>query len=272
LEAPPPPAAAAAAIPPLTEAGVLIDAVAKLGSYFLSNYEIGGIALTPDTAQLLGAAAAALLGEGATEVVVPDRAVPRPADFDDLVKPVTDKTIAADSKAAALFAKAQQATERSQHETDTTKLAHQQAAKLYDQAAALLRSAITKAQDFISGLAAVDAKGIALITKVAQEKAVCDALTRTAERGESSPPEQAALLLVLDVRAAVGGYYTKKNLWTFFGGIPFFAMGGAVVTYSALDAEGVIKAAGLLPVHSGYAKVDEVVELVRGTPLPPHPA
>jgi len=30
LEAPPPPAAAAAAIPPLTEAGVLIDAVTRL--------------------------------------------------------------------------------------------------------------------------------------------------------------------------------------------------------------------------------------------------
>jgi hypothetical protein len=32
---------------------------------------------------------------GATDVVVPDRAVPRPADFDDVVKLVADKTIAA---------------------------------------------------------------------------------------------------------------------------------------------------------------------------------
>jgi hypothetical protein len=262
LEALPPRAAAALPIPPLTEAGVLIDAVTKLGSYFLSNYEIGGIALTPDTAQLLASAAAALLSEGATDVVVLDRAVPRTADFDDVVKAVADKTIAVDSKAGALAAKAQQATERSQqYETDA--LARlQQAAKLYAQAAGLLRSAIAKAQDFISGLATVDTKGIALITKVAQEKAVCDALTKTTEPSEGRPAESAALLLMLDVRAAVGGYYTKKNLWTFFGGMPFFAMGGAVVTYTLLDSGGVIKAAGLVPVHSGYAKVDKVEQLV----------
>jgi hypothetical protein len=46
-------------------------------------------------------------------------------------------------------------------------------------------------------------------------------------------------------------------------------MGGAVVTYSVVDADGVVKAAGLLPVHSGYAKVDEVKELVCRTTQPP---
>jgi hypothetical protein len=128
-----------------------------------------------------------------------------------------------------------------------------QAAELYDQAAALLRNAMAKADEFITGLGIADAKGVLLITKLAQEKSVCERLTK-----------ENTLALVLDLRAAVGGYYTKKNVWTFLGQMPFFAMGGAVVTYLLLDGDGQLVATGLVPIHSGYQGVHKVPDLVNG--------
>src|SRR5205814_548036 len=66
--------------PAVTTAGVVIDAATKLGSYFLSDYEIGGIALTPDTEQLVSAVAGKLL-KVSVSVMLPARRVPQSGDF-----------------------------------------------------------------------------------------------------------------------------------------------------------------------------------------------
>jgi hypothetical protein len=83
------PEAAAGAIPVVTAAGVAIDAIAKLGSYFLSNYEIGGVALTPDVEQLVSAVADRMI-RGGVSVVLPDRRVPRHSDFADTIQQVVN--------------------------------------------------------------------------------------------------------------------------------------------------------------------------------------
>lgn len=252
-----PVADASDAIPALTAAGVVIDAVAKLGSYFLSNYEIGSVVLTADVEQLVSAVADNLLRSDATAIIViPARRPPQLTDFEDIIKQLAEETIKADTRAAVLSKKTRRVTGQSEHEKDQTKLARlQQGAALYDQAAQLLRNAISKAEEFITGLGAVDPKGVAFMTKVAQEKSACEELAR---------PE--SLALVLDVRSAVGGYYTKKNLWTFLGGMPFFAMGGAVVTHSLTNKDGELLASGLIPIHSGYARVDHVRGLIAELP------
>ena len=68
---------------------------------------------------------------------------------------------------------ARRTTALSQAEADAGKSARlQQADKLYDQAAALLRNAIARADEFVTGLGIADAKGVLLITKLAQEN-VC---------------------------------------------------------------------------------------------------
>jgi hypothetical protein len=245
----PAPSGAAEALHMLTTAGVVVDAVAKLGSYFLSNYEIGGIAITPDTDQLVSAVADSLLRAGTNAVVIlPARRIPQTTDFGEMIQQLADQTIAADSRAFDLGDAARRATELSESGADTAKrLQLQQAAKLFDQAAALLRNAIGKTDEFIAALGAADAKGVALMTKIAQEKSVCDELANPDARG-----------LLLDVRAAVGGYYTRKNLWTFLGRMPFFAMGGTVVTYTLINKNGEIEASGLVPIHSGYSRVDQL--------------
>jgi hypothetical protein len=121
------------------------------------------------------------------------------------------------------------------------------------QAAAAVKAVVTRAASFIAALGTADANGVLPIIKVVQQKAICDALS-----GDST------YMLAVDVRAATGGYYTKKNLWTFFGGLPLFAMGGAIVTYQLLDKKGALYASGLVPRHGGYQSVRRVPGIVNG--------
>jgi hypothetical protein len=237
-------------IPIVTAAGVALDAAAKLASYFMSNYEIGGIGLTPDTDQLISAVAALLLkGNKTDSVEFPGRRVPQESDFSSLIATIAELTTTTETKASDLSKSAQRA-KNDASKAGANKEGPQSAAAAYEQAAALLRKAISKAEEFMAGLAVADAKGVILMTKIAQEMAVCDR-----PRGDS-------LALYLDVRAAVGGYYTKKNLWTFLGWMPFYAMGGVVVTYYIVRSDGVLVASGLVPVHSGYGKVSDVQTLM----------
>ena len=242
-----------AAIPVVTVAGVAIDAIAKLGSYFMSNYEIGDIAVAADVEELVSAVAGRIL-ERNIEVILPGRRIPQVSDFSDAIQKVVDNVAAADKTALRLDDEAKLATALSQ--ADAARSARlQQAAKLYDQGATLLRNVIAKADEFIAGLGAADAKGVLLITKLAEEQSICNELAK-----------DNALVLVLNLRVAVGGYYTKKNLWTFLGGMPFFAMGGAIATYALVDKDGKLVASGLIPVHSGYEAVNKVPVLVNGSP------
>jgi hypothetical protein len=230
----------------LTTAGVAIDAAAKLGSYFMSNYEVGSLSLTPDTEQLVSAVANRLLGK-ARSVALPARRVPQSSEFSTTIEKLAQLTTDAETKAVRLSVDAQRA--RSASTGDKEQL--QKAAAAYEQGTVLLRKVISKAEEFVAGLAVADTKGVLLITKIAQEKAVCDELNSE------------ALALFLDVRAMIGGYYTEKNLWTFFGGMPFHAMGGVVVTYYLVDKNGDVHGSGLIPVHSGYAAVSKVPDLVN---------
>jgi hypothetical protein len=248
-----PPAARAFAamdsIPPVTFAGVALDAVAKLGSYFMSNYEIGGVALTPDNDQLISAVAGALTN--AKAVVLPGRRIPTE---DEIVKLLADvpKAIADANHTSAELAQEAQSLRNdlaAAGKDEARKKPIAEALARCDQAIAGLKAALTKAGEVITALGVADAKGQILATRIAQEKAVIEKLA-------------SGLALIVDVRAMAGGYYTVRNLWTFLlCRIPFYAMGGAVVTYQLVDQSGAVQASGLVPVHGGYQSVNEVEKL-----------
>jgi hypothetical protein len=63
-------------------------------------------------------------------------------------------------------------------------------------------------------------------------------------------------VLLLRVHSASGGLYTKKNLWSAFGAMPFYASGGVVISYSFTKPHG--HSAALFEVVVPYAKVGEV--------------
>ncbi|BAM89747.1 exported protein of unknown function [Bradyrhizobium oligotrophicum S58] len=237
-----------AAAPILTTAGVALDALAKLGSYLLSNVEVGTIALSPDGDQLVAAVTEELLKKN-LDVVLPNRRLPSTDELGATLKVVEDLVAQAGTAADRLADTAKTTADAAAKESDDTrKKALQAAAKTYEDAAAVLRKAITKAEEFIASLGTADAKGIVLLSKIVQEKAQYDLLL-----------QKDTLVLSLDVRASVGSYYTRKNLWNFLSSsIPFFVMGGTVITFDLSDTAGKVVAAGLVPVHSGFVSVDRV--------------
>jgi hypothetical protein len=164
---------------------------------------------------------------------------------------IAAKAVVAESQATNLVAKAEAGKTQAEGALDVDKAKLQNAARLYEQGASVLRKAIAKSEEFIWALSVPDDKGVAPITKIAQERAICAELNK-----------EDTLALVVNVRASVGGYYTKKNLWTFLGGQPFYVMGGVVVTYCLVDKRGQVIKAGLVPVHGGYAPVQEVAHMI----------
>ena len=73
-----------------------------------------------------------------------------------------------------------------------------------------------------------------------------------------------AKLMTAKISSAGGTYYTKKNLWNFFGGMPFFTMGGVVVNYSLFEGStGVVISAGAVPLDGGFVKVGQLSKFLK---------
>ena len=68
--------------------------------------------------------------------------------------------------------------------------------------------------------------------------------------------QNGANLMTAKISSAGGTYYTRKNLWSFFGTMPFFTMGGVVVNYSLFEGKtGFVISAGAIPLDGGFFKV-----------------
>ena len=105
---------------------------------------------------------------------------------------------------------------------------------------------------FFGKLTAADDKGNIPLTTVVRDTVVADTL------------KNGGMLLVAKVQKAVGSFYTKKNMWTLFGGMPFYNMGGVVVSFALLDgAAGTVIQAGIVPVHGGFVKSNRVQATVE---------
>ena len=65
-------------------------------------------------------------------------------------------------------------------------------------------------------------------------------------------------ILELKIDSSSGSFYTKKNVWSSLGDMPFEVAGGATVHYVLYDEEGAIKASGAMGAHSGYYEVDDI--------------
>ncbi len=65
----------------------------------------------------------------------------------------------------------------------------------------------------------------------------------------------------------VAAVYTKKGLWSFFGGPQLYASGGASINYRLTSAvDGRLIGAGIVPVDSGYRSINQVQKLFGPSP------
>ena len=274
--APPAPEALAVAaaktaelLPALGTAGLVLDATTKLLSFFRSDFVVKGTTVTLEDGAALNAIACALhhpwsepTGNAnavkAFKVFIPAIYHPAMAAAGTSFF-VTDATELSSQRGESL--KLQTAIEReiatlqtqiADAEADPAKKGgrEQQAAATALQArtdlAAALKSAIAFMDAWLAKLGAPDSKGIAALVNVAKEKALAAEI-------------KAGYLLVAKVTKAGGGVMTKKHLWTFFGRLPLFHMGGAAVSFTLLHGgTGHVAAAGIIPVHGGFVKADRL--------------
>lgn len=71
-------------------------------------------------------------------------------------------------------------------------------------------------------------------------------------------------VLFLKIQKAGAGYFVKKNLWTIFGGMPLFHMGGASVSFLLFGGKpGMVETNAVDPVYGGFVKSKSVSKKIK---------
>lgn len=241
--------AAMPGVPVLTSAGALLQAVSALGTYFRSDYQVGGLELEDDDHRLATAMSGALLKLGRV-VRQPLRQVAQVKDLVDLLAPLKleEAEVLLGQRRLGL-----KALRTEQAATDDESVKQELSVRIEEEAASLtqLEEVMKSVEEFVKDLSVKDAAGVPLIVKIMRGRAI---------HGEVASEVH---LLFISAHDTAGSYYTKKNLWSFLGSMPFYVMGGAVIEYNLTGPDGSVKAAGLLPMHGGVRKVNAVLGFER---------
>lgn len=81
---------------------------------------------------------------------------------------------------------------------------------------------------------------------------------------------QDGYILVTKLQVHGGSYYTKKNIWTTFGEMPFYNSGGATISYMLFDgASRTVLASGVVPVLGGFVKPSGIAEVLEAAKTAP---
>jgi hypothetical protein len=242
------------AVPVAAAAGVALDALNKLLSYFRTDYKIGGIDLTLDDSVLIHSLAG-VIADSNKRKGVKVLGFYNPAalseDGSGILLELTNlshlKTGSLEranrhDKLSGRFA------EDAGKESDNQKKADfLNKAKTHKAAADALRLAASSYDNFSTKFTTADDKGGIPLANIIRDIAVFNALKDND-------------LLAVKLQKFGGAYYTKNNIVTFFGGMPFFHMGGVVASYLLMDgATGTVLRSGVVPVHGGFIKANDLL-------------
>jgi hypothetical protein len=243
------------AVPIVGAAGIALDSVNKLLSYFRTDYTVGGVELSLDDALLVNGVSDLLRTSADNKsYVVSVPGIYNPSAISTAgTSIITDLSgLSALKQVAAARAKqhddaSDRLTKQSSSEKDETKKAELlKKAQQQKQMATDLRAATGVFDAWFGKVSSLDDKGTVPLVSVIREQSIQDQLAN-------------AQLLVVKIQKAGGGYLMKKNVWTFFGGMPLYHMGGVTATYTLLDGkDGHVLAAGTVPVHGGFIKAGEL--------------
>lgn len=247
---------AAPLLPPILDAvfpsmvGAAFDAANKLLGYFRTDYAIQGVSLTPDDVLLTNALASKLSSQATVLVPATYNAAAFATDNPILGELTTlatnrvflqQKTEVAEGIVTALDKAATSEADAAKKQQEKAVSAEIKTAS--DQA----RLVLAMYDGFMAKITTPDDKTQVPLTAIIQQNAIQTALAGGAN------------LMTAKLSTVGGSYYTRKNLWSFFGGMPFFTMGGAVVTYNILDGRsGAVLSAGVVPVDGGFYKIGKL--------------
>lgn len=254
---------AKALLPPKVEfapamIGAGLDAANKILGFFRTDYAIQGVAVTTDDLLLINALANALTDES-FKVILPALynasalldTSPVIAQLDS----ITAKRVDLQQKVDLAPALVDDLAAAAGKETDVVK-------KTKDvEAGANLKTAsdqgkVTAAlyDGLLTKLTTPDDKAKLPLAAIIQQNAIRTEL----QNGNT--------LMTAKITSAGGTYYTRKNLWSFFGTMPFFTMGGAVINYTLLDGKtGIVLSAGAIPIDSGFFKIHQLPKAINST-------
>jgi hypothetical protein len=227
--------------------GAVLESITKLLGFFRSDFKVGGGDITLDDVALVQAVAGQDLS---ARVIVPVLYFPEAVR--GAARLVTTELLALSeqqAQAKTLIAQLERLIAAKQKQTGAQPPPANQASlegelvelrRLVDR----LRTATGAYDTMLSRLTAPDEATGAML----RDLAVWNGLN-----------EGDGCLLLVKVQRAGGSYYTKKNLLTALGRMPFYVAGGAVVSFTLLTGEdGTVLTSGVLPVHGGFESVKEV--------------
>ena len=221
------------AVAPVAAIGTVLDAATKLGSYFLTDYTFGKVdASLPDKMLLYSVASQVQPKLSGTQTVfLPSQLAA--LEVGGLIRDIEDPS----NDYQQLVIAADTARGKAKDNPDLA-------------AAIASADAVAKSwETFASALTTAPANGEPAIDRILRQKAIRAKLR--------------AKVPVLVVNSSqAGGYYTKKNLWTFLGGPPLYTDAAVAASYALLDGEDRnIIHSGTVWVNGGYRSVREVQRL-----------
>ncbi|WP_158277293.1 hypothetical protein [Opitutus sp. ER46] len=230
--------------------GAGLEAVDKLLGFFRTDYSVQGVAIANDDLLLLSALAGSLSNKSMT-VEVPalynSSAVLQTSPVLLHLQGLAQRRIELQQAYDAAVASLEVLNNAAAHGTEQEK--REATATLATLKPAVEQARITLASydAFLTKLTTADEKGKFAVVTVVQQDAVRNKL------------KAAAHLMIARVSTTGGTCYTRKNLWSFLGTMPFFTMGGVVVSYTLIDGRtGAVISAGTIPVDGGFYKVNRL--------------
>lgn len=236
--------------------GAAFDAANKILGFFRTDYSIQGVAVTVDDLLLINSLANVMTDKG-VKIKLPTlynasallSISPVVAQLDSL----TAKRVALQQKLNLAPALVDDLTAAAAKETDPLKKAKEV------EAAANLKAAsdegkvtVSLYDGLLTKLTTPDDKAKLPLGAIIQQDAIRTAL------------QNGSKLMTVKVSSTGGTYYTRKNLWSFFGTMPFFTMGGAVINYTLLDGNsGVVLSAGAIPIDGGFFKIHKLPQAIN---------
>ncbi len=253
-----------AMLPPFGAAGFALDAVSKLLSFFRSDYSIQGFSLTVEDAAAIDATAGVLAAfrtkdSGKYAVTTPMTYDPAPLNnsakfFIDDVAELSKLAEEVKKRLAYLNKEVARLTTVPPKEKPNEKKQREEQLAKHNQMATALKASLALLDNWYNKLSAPDSKGVAAMVHVAREKSIA----KHVKEGH---------LLLVKVQTAGGASMTQKNLWTAFGAMPLYHMGGAAVSYRLLNGkDGTVAAAGVVPVHGGFTKAKKLPDHLNTQP------
>ncbi len=233
--------------------GMGMDAANKILGYFRTDYSIQGIVVASDDLQLINALAGALTEKniGVYLPAIYNAMALNNSSVVSELKSLADQRAKLQGNVDKATGKSDELTAEAAKETDVAKKKQltDGAAKLKDLAASG-KNVVAACDAFLTKLTTADDKSKVPLAIIAQQRAVREQLSKGG-----------AVLMTAKVSSAGGTYYTKKNMWTFFGAMPFYVMGGAVINFTVMEGPGgKVIVAGALPVDAGYYKATDVAK------------